>query len=610
MRTADIIIFSILIGIIATLASGYSYGTDDGISDIPIINRAIDASYLTNDFYTNVSAEFGPRFYFARIIAALSRIASLPYLYLILTFISNISVAMITAFFARDIFGKSGTAGMLAACLVMSIATFELGTADFVYAKEMHPIYLAMPLLLLSIWAGFRKYPIVSALLAGGASIFHPTFGLEVGALVIFIMFAGKLLGDTGHGSANREISYPGLIGASIILSAFAALWVIPYSFMERIDPLQLISIEAYFRHPHHEVPSTFLKLDYLEGVTFLTAATISGYWWQKQRRNSRQLATHIMILAGTILILCAGGYVFVEVYPSRIWTIARPFRLLILLKWLGLVFIGGTIARFLRSQRREGNRFDVYLFLIGVLSPVSMAITHVTRLIRTRARDRLRSVGALFESGPMLIIVAAVIFIFLRPGIRMTLLFLTFVCAALFMEYYAHRRLRRAVIVTVTGLALVNMFLGKGILPSKIDIAFDKVRPHITLSHHSGDLADMARYARENTPDNTVFLTPPMYGTFRLVAERAIVVDFKAFPFGDKAMVEWQRRLFDCYGIPNSSGFEAAFEMDDNYRNIDDLQLCSLQPKYRFSYAVLYNKTLTTLPVIYENDTYKLVLL
>jgi len=123
-----------------------------------------------------------------------------------------------------------------------------------------------------------------------------------------------------------------------------------------------------------------------------------------------------------------------------------------------------------------------------------------------------------------------------------------------------------------------------------------------------SGDNIDVASFAQANTPAGAVFLTPPNMGEFRYMAQRAIVVDFDAFPFQDQAMAEWQQRIFDCYGVPSLKGFDAGTSLRDHYTALTRADLLRLQAKYGFSYAVLYRSTQTGFPVLYQNPTYKLV--
>ena len=109
-------------------------------------------------------------------------------------------------------------------------------------------------------------------------------------------------------------------------------------------------------------------------------------------------------------------------------------------------------------------------------------------------------------------------------------------------------------------------------------------------------------------TPETAVFLTPPMFGRFRLVARRAIVVDFQCFPFQDAAMVEWKRRLRDCYGEVEGVGRAARSKMDVNYRRISERRMVFLARKYDVSYAVLYRNTPCKFLVVSENKSFKIV--
>ena len=101
----DGIIFSIFCGIIATLWN-YIYGFDNHIEQLPILKRAIDSSYLINDFFTNATSGFGPRYYFVNSVALLSNFFSVPAIFFVFTLISNTIVSIITYIFSRDFFNN------------------------------------------------------------------------------------------------------------------------------------------------------------------------------------------------------------------------------------------------------------------------------------------------------------------------------------------------------------------------------------------------------------------------------------------------------------------------------------------------------------------------
>ena len=136
----------------------------------------------------------------------------------------------------------------------------------------------------------------------------------------------------------------------------------------------------------------------------------------------------------------------------------------------------------------------------------------------------------------------------------------------------------------------------------------FSRVNTRITSTYSTYYLDEIAFQAQRLTAKNALFLTPPAFARFRLLAGRAIVVDFKSFPFQDTAMLEWRTRLQDCYGTVEKIGFAAAREMDVNYRSIPMQRVLMLARKYGIDYAVLYRVTDCKFPVLFENRLYKIV--
>ena len=251
----------------------YHYGTDNHIEQLPIIYRVIDPSFLVNDFFVNATASFGPRSYFAHFIALLAAFMPLPWVYLGLTAFANVLVAVISFLFGRELF-KNDLAGALAACVVMGVEGFDLGGAAYVRLNSLVPATLIMPLILLSIWAAVRQKPLLAAGLAGVASLIHPVLGLETGAIALVMVVVSGFVcrGERGWGFHPASV----LAGAAVLI-ALGALTIVPYESLPRISSSQFIQIVAYFRHPHHYVPSTWGWLGYLELFSFVIAASLRG---------------------------------------------------------------------------------------------------------------------------------------------------------------------------------------------------------------------------------------------------------------------------------------------------------------------------------------------
>jgi hypothetical protein len=278
------------------------------------------------------------------------------------------------------------------------------------------------------------------------------------------------------------------------------------------------------------------------------------------------------------------------------LWTEAQTFRLLVLPKWVGQVLIAGVIAHFLR---KGSDAPYAYLSLVALLAPMSTGVPSLFKVIRKWAKQFAPYGEKFFTAIPALLVVLVLLFFF-RPDVRIALfplfLFPTWLLFSWPRKYFY------AVFAVATSIVLLLPVFHEPLLH------IFPYGPQIALSELADDDVSVAAYARTNTAPASLFLTPPDDGQFRLTAERAIVVDFWAFPFQQSAMLEWRQRLFDCYGIPTRTGFDAQAEMVANYRNISDSKLLELQSKYHINYAVLFAETPSNFPVLYQNHTYKIV--
>ena len=131
---------------------------------------------------------------------------------------------------------------------------------------------------------------------------------------------------------------------------------------------------------------------------------------------------------------------------------------------------------------------------------------------------------------------------------------------------------------------------------------------PRLDLADHRHAAVGVASFAARETPEDAVFLAPPDFGHFRLLAGRALVVDFRSFPFHGPSMEEWRERLDAVYGPTRRRGYGALAAFDRRWRGVTDERLRALSSRYGAGYAVLHRGTATALPVLYEDDAFTLV--
>jgi hypothetical protein len=602
--TKDLLILSVLMGIITTLCK-YSYGVVDQVELLPVVMRAIDNSFLSNDFFTNTSTAFGPRFYYAKFLGMVTTLDTLPIFSWVMTVLINVGTAVITFLLARDFF-KSRLAGIVAVSLAMCVSTFGLGYLDAMYSEMLLPSTLAMPFVFLSIWAGFRGHIIIGVTLCGIASIIHILLGFEVASLLLATFVFSEIIVPGPQMSGTKSFkNWRILIFSTLILCLFSSLSLLPeLSRQSHISSKSFIDIVAYFRGPHHYLPSTFGWGEYMRAASFMVATGISWYWWQKRSTTSPVEARRVLIFSFTVFLLCLGGYVFVEIFPSRIWTTAQTFRLLYVIKWIGLVLIAGAVTDIIEGT----DKLDACLLFVSTLHPLSLGLSFFSKSMRPWVNKVLPFLMVFFEPIVLLLLIVTILvksstFSFLLP---------VYVLLILIVFSWPRKYFYILLSVGIAGFLLLGFLNNNKYakLPAGLAALYNQPWSSPTSSELGEGGVGVAEYVRQSTPKDGLYLTPPAWGQFRLVANRALVVDFKAFPFQDSAMVEWQQRIFDCYGVPISRGFTAARELDQNYRLITDDKLSALRIKYGIAYAVLYQQTPTSYPIVFENPTFKIITL
>jgi hypothetical protein len=596
---------ALLIGGVATLW-GYQYGTGNQTEYILAAERALDGNFLSRDFFSNTTASFGPRTYFTLLVASLGAILPLPVVFFLFAVATNAATSLVTALAGRELFGSS-RAGVLGACMVMSLDTLRLGDAARLASPSLLQATLAIPLLLCAIWASLRSRPLLCGVFAGVASVLHPLVGGEAGAVALVACTIMIVAQHVRGGTPGPVAPLRDVVLGWVALIALMSLSLLPYARMERIGSPEFIHILAHFRAPHHYLPSSFPRRSYLEAASFVGAALFAWYAASKRMASLHSIAATAAITTGLVLLACLGGYLFVEVVPTRLWTSGQTFRLLFVVKWLGFLGAAGIIANRLRIGAEEGGETTAAPLLLGVMSAETMLLTQAVETARSwtgseRADSRIGVVG--------LVGVAAVIaWVELTRHGNALFLILTMIGLLVFSGAVSPWRTATGGLVATAVVAA--LFTGRGNFPKPVlTLAGVTDQAAAGLMGVGSGAVGISAAVREWTPEDAVVLTPPLFGMLRLFARRAIVADFKVFPFGDRDMERWYQRLVDCYGPVSSAGFPAAREMDARYRKITDARMKEIGKRYGASFAVLYADTQTAYPVVATADGVKLVAL
>lgn len=581
---------------------GFQFGLGNQVEQFPLVERLADPSFLAGDFYVDSGSGFGPRTYYVWLLFVLTRVAPLPVVIFGLSLLTNFALAAVSFDAVRRHIGGDRVAGAIAAILAVANGSFALGYAGFLRFDSYQPASLAIPLALVgasSLFAGRRW---LGALAFALASLMHPLVGVETAGLAFAAAGAAELLRrDAERGLPARLLGYvgPGLaFGAAVV-----AAWALPAmgSGGERLPDQEFFETLAVFRAPHHYLARHMPPGHHVTALLFgLCTAYLGARLLRERGAALPPLA--LLCLAALVPLACAASVVGVDVLHSRAATTAQLFRTLMLLKWVGFLLFARVASGWLQS----GRPLPVVAALVPVIAtgeaqpPALVASVASVELAGLLGLSRgLRTLGAVGLAA-----VGAALGWLVGHGEEMVR-----AGAGVWGLWWVYRSrasralawgLAASVLAALIGFGLYNRSARvvdvQALLPT---YGYDDLRePDV----------DVARWARAHTPEGSLFIVPPRFERFRLLAERPVAVDFTSIPFGDAALREWRNRMLALYGPVQGGGFAALAQMDSNYREVSPEALRRDAARLDATFAVLHADTPWPDEPLYDDGHYKAV--
>lgn len=516
----------------------YKFGYSDHIEQLPIIYKFLDATYLENDFFVNANSGYSPRFFYAKIITFFGNWFSVELIFLSLLLLSNI-LAIIITFKTAELLFKSKLIAFFAPIFLMFFTFPELGSIQKLLSISLVPSAIAFPLGFLAIYFTLKRKILWAILLCGFISIFHVLIGFELGLILLLVYFLTNF-------KADKFKDIKKYVGYGLLLILFLLVNLVPYfSQTSTINSDDFINIVAHFRHPHHYIPSSFLTLKELMKTSFWLLVLVISF--KKLKTDNHFLKSFIKNFLFVLVGLCFVGWFFVEVIPIKSVVTLQLFRLLNFGKWICILFLAHLVVNLISQFKSQKNLSIALLFFISIYG-------------------------------------------FYKADWILILLLLTTIVAILFN--------RKNIAFVFCFLGLFGSVINLSELKSNQKVEF---KSFLKLDEIPRENQEIASFLQENTAKESVVLAPHNFGFLRMYAKRAIVVDYKAFPFQNDAILEWHQRITSIYGN-NKDKFETT------YQNISKEKIQRLQKKYNFNYVVLYKNTATTIPVLFENNAFKII--
>lgn len=563
-----------------------SVGNDQ---QMPIIYRLEDPTYLENDFFVRESMGFNVRVYFSHLLLVANRLFhDYDLTQMALLFLTTAAIATNIYFLARFFWKDKTTCFFIALCMIL-VTQFNLG--GMLLVSWLKPNSLSDMMVLTALNLILRRKDVLGYLVLGVGALFQP-----IAPLLMYATFLGSDCPVAlSRGRIRRCVlsvarSLPFLLVASLVLVPLLASNIgFEMTDAERSTLFQL----TVWRYSTHMAPSTWHPIRFLLYVPFVTMAAALF------RRHVQSYRSHALAYGLITTGVLAASVLFVEVFPVVLVAQAILLRVLVFFSAFAYIFILYHVFRLIRNpastfDRLAGLAIPV-LFFEYVLVPFGLLLLFLTLVGLPGVFDRVRTSAAfrkmkfaLLAGGIPLALVGLALFarLALRLIASYDLIakfpFLLFIVGkaipymlgcALILVPALQGRWKLAALVSVLYLALVA-----GTMQTR----------DISETGLCGDLYGATAHIRQSTPKESVFLVSPLWYTFRLCADRAIVVDITPV-FSRKGMLLWYDRLKDIYRL---DALEKT--MHDNwdwyerrFNQLNETDILGLREKYGIGYVV-----------------------
>jgi hypothetical protein len=545
LRLSPAVHVRILLGCVVVsgllLANGYQFPSSNHAREIPTILALLDLELYVRDFFVQEMLQFTPRTYYFYGMALLAGTGlGITWTYA-LTYVMAVVAMLAALYFLAQQVTPSRITALIFVFWVLTVTAGLIGHGTLrpsILASSLHPGVIAMSLSTWGLGFSIRQSWVKAYALFGTACLLQFLVGLLPALLV-----GPLLLLDVWR----RRQWARGLVAAGL-LTLGAMLVYLPMVLQGTTSTglftnLEFVNIYGYWRHPHHMVPSAWPWATWVHLVLFYAGGTLCIL---RSRTLSPTLRTGLLTVIGLTSVGLLANYLFVEVWPSALvvklqFARMTPFAVLAVLL--------GVAALFYEQWRAGRYALCAMLVVLPVshlpgllLGAYAVLLPHLERLtprLRTPQRWTLIfGLAVLLYRWPI-----GDPFVYWIKAFLDGPLVLGVLLTPLLIQRWVARRWRT---IAAAGLALgiagVLVIALSGALYTRIDRL---VQEQLTIRGvWQDDAAPLARRFAKHSPQEALVLVPLDVQHFRLLSRRAVVVDFKAFPFTERGIAKWIDRM------------------------------------------------------------------
>ncbi|MEG4147778.1 DUF6798 domain-containing protein [Microcoleus sp. Pol12B5] len=526
------------------MATGYLFPIGGNFPEVPPIQFMLNPELYKNDYYVQEMVKFNPRYYYYYIIYLLANLGtSIPLSHFIYQFLAFGSF-IVACYAILNIYTNSKLPAAAMAFLCIAASFTDVGNT-LIFSTKSVPSSFAMGFAIWGIYFSLRQKWLTGYFFFGLGCLLQFLVGLLPGLMMVPVLVIQSV----------KQRNFKTLILAIALLAAMASIVYVPMlltgtTSTHTIDNAQFVYIHAKVRNPHHILPSNWDVGNWFNFICFIIGGLLCI---KKSDLLPQEDKINFYVMVGTSLFALFLNYVFVEVYPLAFIAklqLARtvPFAQLIIfiavaltveqlyrekqiaisllllavltLPFRGIIFLGLSVWQ--TKNYVFTKRYNILLWILTAGTVIFSLIYPVT--------DSWEIMGDRIISIPVFFSILAFPFILEKASLA--------------------RSIKQTITHTLALISTATLVFGiAGILPKPILNVF-QTRVNINAVPRD-DLSKLAvRFSQSSSRDSLV-LIPPSVTSFQFFSERAILVNFKNFPFTEKGIKEWQNRMEAVLGVP-----------------------------------------------------------
>ena len=542
----------IFVVVASLLTYGYQFPSENNYVEFPPILSLLNPELYKNDFYVQEMIKFNPRYYYNHLIYFSTKLGlNTPtsyFLYYSLAF-SSFVLGLYTL---GKRFGQSKLASAVLAFLGLCAANGTIGFVDL-FRPEPIPAIFAMGFSIWGIYFCLCQRWIFGYLFFGFACLLQFLVGVLPGGLM-----ASLLILDAKKKNNLSILALPFLLLGILASLVYVPMMLTGDSSTGTITNADFVYVYGKIRHPHHIIFSTFGLRSWLNFILFMVGGLLCIQSADSLHPEDKNKLSLVIATSAFALLL---GYIFVELYPLAFIAklqLARttPFAQLMVLIAISLLvdehYRHGNIALSLllliTPLTKDGG---IVLFVLAA-SLCAFKATHHLQILRSRFVT-LATVVVL----PLLLINHSVSESEVAIADDVNEQFLLFLILAFpfFLEKISQAAPKSKVIIIYTLAFCSCLILSLGllnVLPEKLSNVFNKRLATYQIS--TDEVTTLALRFKQLSSKDALILVPPSSDQFRFYSERAVVFDFRSFPYTVQGIQEWTNRLQAILGSVNAS--------------------------------------------------------